>query len=289
MYLPNISLSLLLPFLPLTFARLEFTNSGTLTGWSFPPKPEHSGTITAVTNVFLTPPSSIKITQTYDKSYTGRYHSEAVYNHGYRIGDRKFYGFSFRLSKDWDFQGSQSYNIAQFIADYGDTKCDDWSPTTMIFLRGTTLYGRVKTGQLLPGKPCASPKENCGGGKNCQRIREFVLLKGVKGDAWTRVELDVKWAADASGWFRAWVDGGEVKGLASEGVPTTFLDDGRELSFRVGLYANGWHDEKKLVGSQGFRQVWIDEVRVGSERSDVKVADMEGQDDTEGKFLVQEL
>jgi hypothetical protein len=46
------------------------------------------------------------------------------------------------------------------------------------------------------------------------------------------------------------------------------LDDGREFDFRVGLYANGWHDDGKMLGSQPFRQVWFDEIGIGSEFAD---------------------
>jgi hypothetical protein len=32
----------------------------------------------------------------------------------------------------------------------------------------------------------------------------------------------------------------------------------------VGLYANSWYDEQKMIGSQKQRELWIDEVGVGS-------------------------
>ena len=40
----------------------------------------------------------------------------------------RFYGFAFRLSEGWSFEGTQSYNIAQFIANRPGAGCgdDDW-------------------------------------------------------------------------------------------------------------------------------------------------------------------
>jgi len=80
----NLSMRFPLPTFPIIFtfslttATRIFYNNGTLTGWSIsPPKPEHKGVVTGVTNLFAVPPTALKTIQTYDPSYTGRYHSEA--------------------------------------------------------------------------------------------------------------------------------------------------------------------------------------------------------------------
>jgi hypothetical protein len=252
-------------------ASSEFTNHGTKDGW-FIPTPEAQGTVDQVTNVVYKGTNALKMTQTYVPGRTGRYHSEVVYNNGYKRGDHKFYGFAFRLSEKWEFDGTQSYNIAQWIADFTDSGCDDWSPTTMVFLRGNTLYSRVKTGQLLPGKPCANPKTDCGDGRNCQVIREFKLQDGIQGGVWYKMQFEVSWKSDSTGLFRTWVNGNKVHDESN--IPTTLVDDGREFSFRLGLYANGWHDDNGMTGNQGFRQVWIDEVGVGSTMADADPANL---------------
>jgi hypothetical protein len=247
---------------------VEFENSGQLAGWTLP-EPEAQGTVSEAPKVFYKGPSALKMTQTFIDGYKDRYHSEVVYNKGYHRGDSKYYGFAFRLQEAWEFD-EQSYNIAQWIADFTDTGCDDWSPTTMVYLRGSTLYSRVKTGQLIPGKPCppASNKGDCSGGKNCQNIREFALQNNIQGGVWYRVVFQVKWVADDTGFFKTWINGTQVH--SESGIPTTLSDDGREFSFRLGIYANGWHDDNhQMKGSQGFRQVWIDEVGVGSTFADV--------------------
>lgn len=269
MLVPTLSFALGLLAFPQTHAVPEFANHGTLSGWSRP-APEAQGAVSEVTNVNFRPSTGLKMTQTYIPGYQGRYHSEVVYPNGYKRGDTKFYGFAFRLSDAWEFAGGQSYNIAQWIADFGDTGCDDYSPTTMVYLRGSTLYSRVKTGQLLPGKPCPpdNNKSDCSGDKNCQKTREFALQSGIEGGTWYRVVFQISWQSDATGQFKTWVNGTKVH--EEYNIPTTLLDDRRTFSFRVGLYANGWYDDNHQNKDPGqtLRQVWIDEVGVGSEFKD---------------------
>lgn len=192
------------------------------------------------------------------------------YTRGYHRNQSKYYTFAFRLHSEWEFT-SQSYNLGQFIADFTDTRCDDASPTTMIWLIGNTLRTRVKYGQLLPNHPCPPDDRkwdcNFAPNANCQVLQEFELAKGIEAGRWYKVTLRAKWRSDATGEFQAWVDG--VEALPTWKGTTTLLDDGREFQFRVGLYANSWFDQKKLVGSQSRRQLWIDEVIVGSAPEDV--------------------
>lgn len=266
--LPTLTVALALGLLfPTSRAVPEFVNHGKTSGWLDVP-PEAKGTKAEVTNVVYRGSSGLKVTQTYIPDYTGRYHSEFTYPNGYKRGDTKFYGFAFRLADAWEFDPPQTFNIAQWIADFGDTGCDDYSPTSMVYLRGRTLYSRVKTGQLLPGKKCPpdNNKGDCSGGKNCQNTREFALATNIDGGVWYRLTFQITWAADATGQFKTWINGTKVH--EEYEIPTTLLDDKRVFSFRVGLYANGWHDDKEMYGSQSFRQVWIDEVGIGSEFKD---------------------
>ncbi|KAL2811850.1 polysaccharide lyase [Aspergillus granulosus] len=227
-------------------ATQAFRNTGTLTGWSSINQ-EHRGTVAEVTNVAYEGATGLKVTQIYDPAYSGRYHSELVANSAYSRGDMGFYGFAFRLQSDWDFT-TQSYNLAQFIADFTDTGCDDWMPSTMIWIVGDRLYTRVKTGSICD-----------------QATDTFADLATVSPGEWHRIILQMKWESDSSGYFKLWFDG--VKVLESYNIATTIAHD-RAFQFRVGLYANGWHDDGFLVGSQGTRQVWFDEVGMGTEFKD---------------------
>ena len=53
------------------------------------------------------------------------------------------------------------------------------------------------------------------------------------------------------------------------GIATTIADPAnRPFQFRVGLYANGWHDQGTMVGSQGTRSVYFDQIGVGTAFAD---------------------
>jgi Polysaccharide lyase len=233
-----------------THANPYFLNAGTMSGWDGA-NVEHEGTLFQVTNVVYKGSTAIKATQTYDRSYTGRYHSEVMHSNGYKLGDASYYGFAFRLAEDWAFD-EQSYNIAQFIADFSDTGCDDWMPSTMVWIVGNQLSTRVKHGSICH-----------------QSIKEWRGIATVSSGTWHTIEIQASWKSDGSGYFYMWFDGTQV--VSGSGLPTT-INDGREFQFHVGLYANGWHDDKKMVGNQPFRQVWFDEIVMGRTYADADPA-----------------
>ncbi|KAL2628671.1 hypothetical protein R1flu_013357 [Riccia fluitans] len=230
-------------------ATVIFHNKGTVSGWDSINK-EHKGVVEEVTNLSYEPPTSIKCIQTYDSSYTGRYHSEVVKNNVYKRGDTGFYGFMFRLSESWEFV-DQTYNIAQFIANFGDSGCDDYIPTTMVWIKGTKLYARTNAGPVCP--------------RSARTTTTFPNLADVSAGVWHKVEIQANWQSDNTGFFKLWFNG--VKVLEKTNVATT-LQDGRYYQFRVGLYANGWHDDGRLVGSQTVRSVWYDEIGAGTTFAD---------------------
>ncbi|MCJ1339655.1 hypothetical protein MMC09_004945 [Bachmanniomyces sp. S44760] len=225
-----------------------FQNTGTSSGWDSINQ-EHSGTVAEVTNVFYEGPTALKMTQIYDPSYTGRYHSEVVKNNVYKLGDQGFYGFMFRLQENWQFSPAQSYNIGQFIADETWSGCDDYMPSSMVWILGNQLYSRVKQGSA-----CA------------QRIETFPNLATVTAGEWHKIEIQASWQDDSTGFYKLWYDG--VKVLEKYDIVTT-ISDGPPFQFRVGLYANGWHDDAGgMKGTQGTRQVWYDDIAAGSTFAD---------------------
>ncbi|KAL3418735.1 glucuronan lyase a [Phlyctema vagabunda] len=225
-----------------------FSNTGTRSGWSSINE-EHSGSVQEVTNVvYGTSGTALKMTQIYDSSYSGRYHSEVVRNNVYKRGDIGFYGFAFRLQDAWQFSPAQSYNIAQFIADFSDTGCDDYMPSSMVWLVGNQLYSRVKQGSI-----CA------------QRTVTFPNLATVTAGVWHKIVIQSDWQSDGTGYYKLWFDGAKV--LEEYNLATT-IDDSRYFQFRVGLYANGWHDDGGMKGTQGTRQVWYDEIAAGTTFAD---------------------
>ncbi|KAL4876200.1 polysaccharide lyase [Aspergillus karnatakaensis] len=246
MYSKSLSLAALAALLLPTNASQIFSNTGTTSGWDATNQ-EHNGKVEQVSNVVYEGSSAIKVTQTYDSNYTGRYHSEVVKDNVYSRGDVGFYGFAFRLQEDWDFT-SQSYNLAQFIADFNDSGCEDWMPSTMIWLEGDQLFSRVKTGSI------------CNQGTDT-----FSNLGSVTAGEWHRIVLHVNWQSDGSGFFKIWLDGEKL--YEADGISTT-IDHARAFQFRVGLYANAWHDDGYLEGSQGTRQIWYDEIAAGTTFAD---------------------
>lgn len=236
----------LLSLSPVAQAAEIFHNTGTVSGWNSINR-EHKGTVNEVTNVTYSGPTAIKVTQIYDPSYSGRYHSEVVKNNVYRRGDTGFYGFAFRLQQDWQFQ-SQSFNLAQFIADFSNTGCDDYMPSSMIWLSGNQLFTRVKQGSV-----CS------------QKTVTFGNLATVTAGVWHKVVIQAKWASDGTGFYKLWFDGQKV--LEQLNLSTTVSDD-RYFQFRVGLYANGWHDNGYMQGSQGTRSIWFDEIGAGTTFAD---------------------
>lgn len=238
---------------PGALAAKSFYNAGTLNGWDYVRK-EHQGTVDQVSNMVYKGGSALKMTQTYDPNYSGRFHSEVDHNYGYKRGDSTFYGFAFRLSDTWQFQ-PQSYNIAQFIANRPGAGCggDDWMPSSMVWIQGNKLKSRIVSGHYR--------QPNCG-----RSIDTTPDLATVTAGQWHRVVIQAKWASDNSGFYKIWFDGNKV--FERLNAPTT-VDDDSVFQFRVGLYANSWHDDHHMTGTQGFRQIWYDEVAVGTEFKDV--------------------
>ncbi|KAK5996751.1 hypothetical protein PT974_02092 [Cladobotryum mycophilum] len=238
---------------PTASASSSFYNSGVLGGWDFVRK-ENKGTVDQVTNISYKSGSALKMTQTYTPGYTGRYHSEVDHNRGYKRGETWFYGFAFRLSEDWSFQ-PQSYNIAQFIANRPGAGCggDDWMPSSMIWIQGNQLTSRYLSGNYR--------QPDCG-----RSIVGTGNLATVSAGVWHRVVIQANWQSGSTGFYKIWFDGNKV--FERYNIGTTTNDD-NVFQFRVGLYANSWHDDGHMTGSQSFRQIWYDEVSVGTEFADV--------------------
>jgi hypothetical protein len=226
-----------------------FRNPGTTSGWnSF--SLEHRGSITQVGSPAYKGGNAIRVQQIYDPAYRGRYHAEVVRNDGYRPGQQRFYGFAFQLPANWQ-SVNQSFNIAQFIADFGNTGCDDWMPTTMMWITGTQLHTRVKAGTV------------CG-----QSIRTFNNIAYVAPGQWHRVIIQANWQSNNTGFFKVWFNG--VKVLEQYGLPTTIADpQNRTYSFRVGMYANAWYDQRTMLGTQGTRTMYFDQIGIGTTFADV--------------------
>ncbi|KAI5465808.1 polysaccharide lyase-domain-containing protein [Mariannaea sp. PMI_226] len=245
-----------LALLPWTEAAQIFYNAGKKGGWDGFTH-ENKGTVNEDSEVFFKGDSSLHMFQQFTENYDGRYHSEAYHNDGYKRGDDRYYGFAFQLDKDWSFAGSESYNLAQFISNrdaVSDNCGDDWMPSTMFWLTGNNLHTRLVYGDYSNGK--------------CNRqFRGFDNILKVTAGVWHTVIIHGKWESDKTGVFQMWYDG---KLIVDESNLATTISEDSSFSFRVGLYANGWHDKGNVNDSgQNQRNVWYDEVAIGDSKEDV--------------------
>ena len=235
----------------------QFQNPGNLTGWHL--MTQDKGTVKIVPGTESDPSykpgeTQIACTQIFDPDYTNqdttgkgknRYHSELVHACA-TYGSTWYYGFAFRLMPGWEFD-DQHYNIAQFNAGFRDPGVG-YIPITMIWLKGNQLNTRTGEG-VVPGRK-TTPYEN---------------LATVTAGEWHRVELQVHWVNDTTGFFKFWYDGKLL--LDKENLPTDYQSKNAtqpKIDLRVGLYANGWHDDGHMVGTQGTRTIYYAHIGSGS-------------------------
>jgi hypothetical protein len=103
-----------------------------------------------------------------------------------------------------------------------------------------------------------------------QRIQTFPDLATVSAAVWHTVVIQADWQTDGTGFYKLWFDGAKV--LEEYNLDTT-IDDGRAFDLHIGLYANGWHDDAGgMKGTQGTRQVWYDQIGVGTTFADADPA-----------------
>jgi len=135
------------------------------------------------------------------------------------MGETRYYGFAFKLGKDWKFEETW-ITIAQFISNFKNWKCPkhkkEWTPTTMVWIRGNKLFTRVRYGSICENRQ--------------QTI--FKLGKVVPGK-WHTLVLGVSWEKLNKGFFQAWFDGSLIVDLKN--IATTVDIDKRYFQFRVGI------------------------------------------------------
>jgi hypothetical protein len=223
-----------------------FRNEGTTEGWDLA-QVEHNGYLHETTDVYFDRPPALVAGQVFDPDYPGRYHSEVRYNAGYGLGDTRYYGFAFRLHPGWEFSPPISYNIAQFIAPF-ESSCDSYMPTTMMWMLGSQLFTRTKHGSVCN-----------------QTIVEYPLDVNVTAGDWHRIIIGASWQANTSGFFKVWYDGRKV--LDEQNIPTTVTET-EQFQFRIGLYANGWYDDRTQQPPEGIYEVFYDKIAIATTKDE---------------------
>jgi hypothetical protein len=218
-------------------ASVQFQNTGSSSGWSTL-YVEHNGSVTTISSPVYKGSTSMRARQIYDSSYGGRYHAEGRKSGLQKRGSDNYYGWVFRLPSNWQFV-DQNYNMQQFIANFSG--CSGGQPTTMNRLRGNVFVTRVVTGP-----------------NGCDRTSTNInVTSGVTANTWHRIVMRGKWRSDSTGVFQVWYDGSKKVDRTGSNIPA--VDSGYTGCF--GMYANGWYDDKKMVGTQGTREWYIDQIR----------------------------
>ncbi len=230
-----------------SYGTVYFQNTGVKSGWNSTTG-EHNGSTSEVTSPTYKGSKALRHRQIYDSSYSGRYHSEAMKKDMKKRGWSRYYGFVFRVPSNWQTV-NQRFNIQQFIANIG---CSSWEPTTMTWIKGNKISTRKKTS--------SSGKCN-GSATNWNDLASF--SKGV----WHAVIIRGVWKSDSTGTFKFWFD--YSKKLERFNTKTTLPTD-TKFQFRIGNYANDWHDKGFMEGTQGTRDIFTDHVRVTSSWNEVK-------------------
>ena len=254
---PHLKYAVLIPLLSLTMcsfsqAAVRFHNTGTTSGWDGR-NLDPNCSVTDSSSQTYKGGDSIKSQVNYNSGYTGRYHAMMFRNGVYHPGDTGFYGFAFYLMNSWSFT-SQQYQLFQFIADFTGNCGETWMPSTMIWIQGNQLTTRRKYGTA-----CA------------QQIQQYNNLASVSAGSWHRIVVQASWKSDSTGFLKLWYDGSKV--LEQFNIATT-VADGSNRYFRmdVGIYANSWHDEHRLVGTQGTRYAYFDQIGWGTAFADADPA-----------------
>jgi hypothetical protein len=86
----------------------------------------------------------------------------------------------------------------------------------------------------------------------------------VTAGVWHKIVLQLRWESANNGYIKMWYDGNKV--VEERGKPTTIAENG-DFQFRFGLCANGWSNGN-YAGNQPFRQIWFDEIALGTEFAD---------------------
>jgi hypothetical protein len=189
--------------------------------------------------------------------YTGRYHAMVSLDNVYHPGDTGFYGFAFYLMSAWQFQ-NQQYQLFQFIADFSNLGCSEtFMPSSMVWVYGNTLNTRRKYGAACP--------------VSSQHITQYNNVATVSAGVWHTIEIQANWQSDNTGYYKLWFDGTKV--VEEYNCQTTVADpNNRYFRMDTGIYANSWHDDGHMTGTQGTRYAYFDEIGWGSTFADANPA-----------------
>jgi len=216
-----------------SYGTVFFQNDGNKEGWpNFPQTPQAKGTINDVTSPSFQGNNAINFTQTWIPNYTGRYHSEVVFQNIQKTGDDRFYGLSVLFPQPWNTADSKIC-IQQWAGD---------GPWILMELRGTELVF----------------------------VRHALGVTNITGPMplgqWNRIVTHLR--ATKNGILEVWVNGVKKFSLAGD---FTVPSASGQARWSAGEYVTGWTGVMTKP-NPSFRQLFEDHYRVTSTEMEAEPA-----------------
>jgi hypothetical protein len=223
-----------------SFATVVFQNTGTTSGWDYL-STQNKGTLSAVSSPVYKGSTAVRARQIYVAGAGERFHSELGKRNVGKRGDDRYYGWAVRVPDNWQFT-SQWYILSQLGISYSGLSCGG-EPLSKSYLSGTTLKLEITT-----GAPCSSKSSS------------VTVATGFTAGVWHRLVYRYRFASDSAGQLQYWVDGSKkLERLNAANITSA----SNPLRWSIGLYCAQWFG-RALEGSQGTRDVFVDQARVAS-------------------------
>jgi len=221
-----------------SYGAVYFQNNGTKEGWpNYPQKPEAKGTISDVTSPVYHSTSAIKFTQTFEKNYTGRYHSEVDMEGASNTGLDRYFGMTVYLPAGWPYATDQ-VNIQQWAGT---------GPWVIMRIDGPDLE------VLFDHLPGLNAKPHI--------YHNFPI------GTWTRIVTHIHSVA-SGGIFEVWVNGNKVLSQKGDFVAP---GNGGKIRWSTGCYVSGWFQKSSPQGPS-TRIVYGTHYRVASSYAEAEPA-----------------
>ncbi len=195
---------------------VTFQNNGTKEGWpNYPQTPEAKGTISDVTTPTYHSTSAIEFTQTFEKGYTGRYHSEVDIEGAQQTNQDRYYGMTFFLPAGWQYATDQ-VNVQQWAGT---------GPWIIFRIDGPDI---IVLFDHLPDGFFDEPH----------------IFKNVPNGVWVRVVTHIR-SASSGGIWECWVNGNHVYSHTGN---LNAPGNGGAIRWSTGCYVSGWFQKSSPQG-----------------------------------------
>ena len=216
-------------------ATVYFQNEGDNKTWpNYPQDPEAKGTIGDVTSPLYKDSTSIEFTQTFEKNYSGRYHSEVDIGDIEENNQDRYYGEAVYVASNWENADDQ-VNFQQWAGT---------GPWILMRIDGSDIVMDFDWSGTNGGEP---------------------HVQSMPHGAWTRVVTRI-YTHGSTGVFTVWING--TQKLTRNG---NFQAPGSEIRWSTGCYVSGWYQRSSPQGPSE-RITYGDHYRVADSQSEADPA-----------------